>query len=381
MKSTLIRKEQAMFAHENEERITKIIQSEGDPVKLAQVSPDFIVMDLTWLCNYHCLACVEEEAINKGVANLPVEIIEDVFDYSAAHSVRGIMTMGGEAFVYREGITAAMAKSIQHQLPIKTVTNGSLLDRYMGQVVDTYRIPGSQLRVSINADRANYAAQIRNQNFDLGTILDTMTKISARGIPLIVSTVVYPESSAQDGYLPNIHELENIIQDCENAGVKTHIIIPARNPITKARYKTNEAEKAVFARLDQGTYDLELETQDVVKKFPRPKHNVTCHPCPSNYMMTLIGSDGKVYKCSDNRGKPYAVIGQITQPGDFEAFWHSAKRVEMQQSIPCQNDGCIRCKENLVLANACGFYNEHGIDITAYLIRPPTNSHPAPIFR
>ena len=167
----------SIFGQGNISRTREIVMSNREPEKLSKIPPSFIVMDLTWQCNYHCNCCIDGNMVNKDPRNLDVELIEDIFDYSKKYGIRGIMTMGGEVFLYREGMQTALEKSIEYKIPIKTVSNGSYLKNYMPLIIESYKIPGSMLRISINSDKENYRKQTKG-NFDLEEILKSIKIIT-----------------------------------------------------------------------------------------------------------------------------------------------------------------------------------------------------------
>src|SRR3989338_2218430 len=132
--------------------------------------------------------------------------------------------------------------------------------------------------------------------------------------------------------IPNVSMLHEIIEYCEEAGVKTQILLPARDPLTRKRYPRTDEEGRIMhdiiTKKNEGGYSLELGIDDFSeRKFPCAQ-NLSFNPCcPSGFLFTLIGSNGLVYKCTDNRGKDSMVLGKIEKPGDFEIFWHSQDRV------------------------------------------------------
>ncbi|MFH1823098.1 MAG: radical SAM protein [archaeon] len=361
----------AVFGQGNISRTREIVMSNGDPKKLSEIPPSFIVMDLTWRCNYYCPGCIDQNVVNKDHRNLEVKLIEDIFDYSKKHGVRGIMTMGGEVFLYKEGIETALKKSIECEIPLKTVSNGSCLKSYIPLILKAYKIPGSMLRVSINSDKEHYKEQTGG-NFNLEEILKSIKTITSQGTSVYVSTVVYPESSKKDEMLPNVFALPQIIEYCENASVKTQILLPARDPLTRKRYPRTDEERRIMREIiskkNVGGYSLELGTDDFSeRKFPCAQ-NLNFNPCcPSGFLFTLIGSNGSVYKCTDNRGKNTMVIGEIKNPGDFEKFWHSKYRVNKQIHTPCPNQGCGRYETNALLDTCIAAKYDHDIDLTEYL--------------
>ena len=361
----------AIFGKGNISRTREIVMSSRDHEKLSKIPPSFIVMDLTWRCNYHCPDCIDQNVVNKDSRDLKVEIIEDIFDYSKKQRVRGIMTMGGEVFLYKKGMQKALEKSIEYQIPLKTVSNGSCLKSYIPLILEVYKIPGSILRVSINSDKEHYKEQTKG-NVNLEKILKSIKTITSQGTPISVSTVVYPESSREDGTIPNVCYLDEIIRYCEDANVKTQILLPARNPLTRKRYPRTDEERKIMRDIirkkDEESYNLELGVDDFSeRKFPCAQ-NLKFNPCcPSGFLFTLIGSNGLVYKCTDNRGKDSMVLGKIEKPGDFEIFWHSQDRVNKQISTHCSNQGCGRYEINSLLDSCCETYCKREIDLSEYL--------------
>ncbi|MBI2046859.1 hypothetical protein HYT26_01700 [Candidatus Pacearchaeota archaeon] len=281
------------------------------------------------------------------------------------------MTMGGEVFLCRKGMQAALEKSIEYKIPLKTVSNGSCLKDYIPLIIEAYKIPGSMLRISINSNKGHYRKQTKG-NFDLEEILQSIKTITSQRTPVYVSTVVYPESSRKDGAVPNVYYLEEITRYCEDAGVKTQILLPARDPLTRKRYlRTDEERKImqdIIRKKNEGGYNLELGVDDFSRrKFPSVQ-NLNFNPiCPSGFLFTLIGSDGRIYKCTDNRGKDKMIIGKIEKPGDFERFWHSQDRINKQISTHCSNQGCERYEINSLLDSCCETYCKRRIDLSEYL--------------
>jgi len=356
----------AIFGQGNILRTRQIITANREPEKLSRIPPSFIVMDLTWKCNYHCGCCIDRNVVNKDSGELKPELIEDIFNYSKKKGVRGVMTMGGEVFLYKEGIETALRKSIECAVPVKTVTNGSCLKDYVPLILKAYRVPGSMLRVSINSDKKHYKEQT-GENYDLEEVLGSIKTITSQGTPVYVSTVVYPESSRKDGTTPNIPSLPEIIEYCEEAGVKTQILLPARNPETRARYPRTDEERKVMQEIMKKEYKHELGIDDFrIRNFPC-KQNLDFSYCPSGFLFTLVGSDGRIYKCTDSRGMESMVIGHIENPGDFEKFWHSQERVNNQMCTKCTHCGCGRYEINSLLDGCCETFCRRGLDLSEYL--------------
>jgi len=354
-------KEKVVFAEENWDRLDKIVQAGSDYEKLSKISLSFIVMDLTWRCNHNCRACIDGEAVNRK-GDLPIEIIEDIFDYANKYRIRGLMTMGGEVFLYKKGMKKALEKSIQYKIPLKTVTNGTCLKSYIEEIVEAYKIPGSQLRVSINSDRKHYKEYTRN-NIELEKVLEPIREITSRGTLVDVSTIIFPQESKKNKAIPNIDQLESIIRDCEEIGVKHHVLISGRDPKSRRMYKLSDEEKDKLRKIKRGNYALELIDGTILSEERIRHQNLNFSPCPSGFLFVLIGSNGKIYKCTDNRGREDLVLGTIKKPGDFEKFWHSAERVKKQMETKCKNKGCVRYKINVDLQTLRDVYEKYNVNL------------------
>ncbi len=359
-------KELAVFGKGNIEQVKQIVAAKSDISQLSRIPPSFIIIDLTWRCNYKCLDCIDAEAVNKISEDMPVELIEDIFDYSKIKNVRGIMTMGGEVFLHNKGIRKALRKSVETRIPLKIVSNGSCLERHVDDVAEAFKIPGSVLRVSVNAGREHYQQQTGSKT-NLEDVFYSIERITSQGTPVSVSTVVFPASSKKDGTIPNVKSLPEIIKYCEYAKIERLILLPSRNPFTKGRYELTDDEKIQLEKIKGAGYDLNIEIGSFSKQDDIGNQNLDFTPCPSGFIFTLIGSDGKVYKCSDNRGRDSMVIGEVHKKGDFEKFWHSQERVEKQFETKCENSSCVRYRVNCLLDNACRLYRERGVDLVPYL--------------
>jgi MoaA/NifB/PqqE/SkfB family radical SAM enzyme len=367
MKNT--HKVRAAFNEANRERLEAIVRSQGDTSVLKNVSPSFIIMDLTWRCNYECMSCIDKKAVvsekdAKGLpsVDMPLEIIEDIFDYSKRHNVRGIMTMGGEVFTYDEGIRLALAKSAEFKIPLKTVSNGSHLGKYADLIEGAYKLPGSMLRVSVNAGRNRYheqTGQITEALYD--DVFESITDITTRGVPMFVSTVVFP-SSADDS---NIDELDEITSSCEAAGISSMIFLPGRDPEAMKRYRYTDGEKEYLANLQSRHGKVKIYMEDVLKPDSEVFDQNLNMPCYAAYLYSLIGSNGDVYVCSDHRGNPDAVLGKLKGKGDFAKFWHSEERVKGQQAFrpacQCKEMTCIKYDILERFDELCDEYDKTGM--------------------
>lgn len=364
----ILYRERAIFCHENLDRVNKIINAKRDVKRLAEIAPSFISIDLTWRCNYNCFCCIEE-CINSENKDLPLEIIDDIFEYCHKRKVRGVMTIGGEPFLHEQGIRRTLEKSIEYQIPLKTVTNGSCLENYIELINEAYKIPGSIIRVSINSNLENYKKHTRS-NVDLGDILKNILKITSSKTPVTVSTVVFPEEAKKCGAMPNVDQIEEIIKYCQDVGVIEYLLLPARNPKTKKRYHRSEKDKEKLKEIKEKEFaGIRIEMDDILCLGRIDMRDTNFFPCPMGFLTTLIGPNGKIYKCTDNRGRESMVLGKIKKPGDFEKFWHSEERVKKQIEKKCPNHGCSRYKVNCILECACKAYDEFGINMADYLIQ------------
>lgn len=366
--SVTFEEESALNAN-NRKWIEALAASGNNPKKLKDIPPIFFVMDLTWACNYDCRECIDGGAAGRSadMPQLPFEIIKDIVHYSVKHDVRGHMAMGGEIQLYNDNgktIDDYFHLCADNNLPLSMVSNGSLLNQHMGAAKRVFSLPGSILRVSVNADSEHYKEQVM-ANYGLEPILESLNTLSGAGAYTMVTVVLWGEEAKPVVGFENVSQLGKIVDAVSAAGVNRIMLLPSRNAKDHSFLKLSEEELEYVDSLcyvHGNTHVNRASLFSTYEEMPASAQNKCYNPCPSNLLRALVGSNGKLYQCTDHRGEEDAVIGIIEKPGDFEKVWHSEERVRKQMGfVPkdkCAAITCMRYPLNLTLANAINNYSQ-----------------------
>jgi sulfatase maturation enzyme AslB (radical SAM superfamily) len=355
--------ERSALNRNNSRWIEALVKSGNDPAKIKDIPPIFMVLDLTWECNYDCRDCIDGGAAGRkpDMPKIPYNIIEDLIGYATKNDVRGLMIMGGEVELYNDNgktIDDFFSLVADSSLPISMVSNGSLLGDHLESAKRIFSRQGSSLRVSINADRKHYHEQTRSIH-TLDSVLRSMHELSKSDVKILVTTVVWGQGAYEQLGFENVSQLHNIVADVSATGVTNLLFIPSRDPKThKNRYLSKQDEDRLNSLC--GNYNgmdvRKAELFDEYKQVSIDSQDKSYSPCPSNLLRALVGSDCRLYACTDHRGEKDAVIGEIKEPGDFAKVWHSAERVLNQiafaPTIKCSGIPCMRYALNRKLADA-----------------------------
>jgi hypothetical protein len=249
---------------------------------------------------------------------------------------------------------------------LRLVTNGSQLLLHAEHLIPAFRIPKSVIRVSINADEHNYGAFTRVKA-QLGTVLAGIEKVAAGGADIVVGSVVFGRNMEQRGVMSNIGQIENILHSVSSAGARALVLLPGRHPETKEMIPFDKDEldflDELAARRQKTTVILggrfvverEIPACDQVKNYV---------PCPTALLRIVVGSDGRLFHCTEHRGMLDAEIGRVSKVASFLEVWHSEQRVRRQLQFDprahCAKITCDRHGINTTVEAARRGYSEFG---------------------
>ncbi len=373
--------ELAVLNADNLKKIRRFSSAKG-PHELAGIAPSLITMDLTWNCNYNCVGCIDSiardgsQVVRKHQGGdilspnpnccsgqlLPLEYVQSILAYAAndKNGVRGIQIMGGEALMYPH-IDEVLHLCSEKRIRCELVTNGSLIHAHIPSLVKAFSTRGSQLRVSING-LSSYKSRIGSPELVGNPLEQVFSGINelcrafkARKVdspPILVTTVAFEDV---------IDEVPEIAFRVASVGVEQMFIIRPRDAQSKRLPKFAPDFRAKLAQVaDHATkraqtvnvrFEAILSQNILVEPNSQPK---TYQPCPCAFFKALVGADGWLYICSDQRGdKSARSANMATHNGDFKQTWESIERVYKTTGYSplasCDDLLCLRHEANVKL--------------------------------
>jgi MoaA/NifB/PqqE/SkfB family radical SAM enzyme len=365
-------KEKAFFSPANHERVTQIIKAGRCVNCLKDVPPVYLNIDITWRCNYNCIGCIDggvvgrEEIVKDTCRDMSWEMARDLLDYARRYNLLGFIIQGGEPLLYPH-IDDFLGCCAQQNLILRLVTNGSQLTRHLEYLIPAFRVPKSVIRVSINANAAHYVAFTRVQA-DLGDVLKGIEELSKASAHIVVGTVVFGKNIEKKGITANIGQIEDIFSGVSAAGAQAFVLLPGRHPQTKEMvpFEKNELDFLHELSSRKGTTKVILGGRFVVEKeIPACDQVKNYIPCPTALLRIVVGSDGRLFNCTEHRGEPDAEIGRISRLASFLEVWHSEQRVRRQLQFDprehCSKITCDRHGINATVETARRGYEEFGV--------------------
>ncbi|MCX5749490.1 MAG: radical SAM protein [Candidatus Saganbacteria bacterium] len=341
-----------IFSRRHSARIAALANSGMDVGKLAKIPPIFMTADLTWRCNYKCVGCVDSNvAFRRDEISMPWNIASDLLDYASRFGIEGFMIMGGEVPLY-EYFDDFCMHAAKLGIAISLVSNGSTLDKHIDALVAVQQVAGSSIRVSMNQYGDKY---IKHTNGDVPfqKLIDNFSLLSSRGIRILVSTVIFCRSAEERIHTQNnVFDIAPLASALKQAGVASHLLIPARDPASKSMFPLSGEEEAEIARVTGSDWSpMKLGKAGVFENIGHVPRQFTV--CPSSLLKVLVGANGTLYSCTDYRGVNQAVIGQLDDSHTFERVWHSVDRVRRQMAFTslymCRDHTCLRENANNLL--------------------------------
>jgi len=364
-------KEKAFFSPANHERVTQIIKAGKCVNCLKDIPPVYLNIDITWRCNYNCVGCIDggvvgrDEILKDTCRDMTWDLAADLLAYAQRYKLMGFIIQGGEPLLY-PNIDEFLDRSAQAHLVLRLVTNGSQLVRHLDHLIPAFQVPKSVIRVSVNADAAHYATFTR-VNAGLHDVLKGIEELAREKAHIVVGTVVFGRNIEQKGLVANIGQIDEIYRSISDAGAQSFILLPGRHPETKEMVPFDKDELDYLDDLSnrQGKTKVILGGRFVVEKeIPACDQVKSYIPCPTALLRIVVGSDGRLFHCTEHRGARDAEIGRISTMAPFTEVWHSEQRVRRQLQfdprVHCSKITCDRHGINTTVEAARRGYEEFG---------------------
>jgi len=364
-------KEKCFFAPFNHKRVIQIIRAGRCVNCLKGISPTYLNLDITWRCNYDCIGCIDggvvgrEEIVKDTSLDMDWELTQDLLEYAENHDLLGFIVQGGEPLLYPR-IDDFLNYCTEKGFILRLVTNGSQILKHSEALISAFQIPKSQIRVSVNADEEHYS-DFTKSKANLKTVLNGIEAVVKGGADVVVGSVVFGRNLEAKGFVSNIEQIESIFNRVSSIGVQVLVLLPGRHPQTKEMipFEKDELDALDSLASRKSTTNVEIGGRFVVEReLPARDQIKNYFPCPTALLRIVVGSDGRLYHCTEHRGESDAEIGRMSKANTFAQVWHSEQRVRRQLHFDprthCERITCDRHGINTTIEIARRGYEEFG---------------------
>lgn len=263
-----------------------------------------VYIHLTGRCNLRCPQCY---SFRPSVMDLPYSVVENVVDQLRGTGARLTLT-GGEPFLYPD--IKVLLRHIGRSIPIKLLTNGTLIDRewagFLASEVD------ASIQISIDGSREEIHDAVRGS----GAFASTLRAIEVLRENGLIEKITFATTMISK----NWSDLEDIIGLAEKMGVRRVRFIPVRrvgrakeNWDWLGRGTEDDFYEAFFdkflGRDAENVFGVEVSCglSGLVVKMPDSQPDDFW--CPVGHQL-VVDVDGKVYPCTLLMGNRF-VLGNV----------------------------------------------------------------------
>jgi len=279
------------------------------------IYPTQLQIDLTNLCNHHCIYCFSTFTISNGCGNqtIPKQTMFKLLDDAASLKVKAIhYTGGGEPFLHRD-IYPILEKTIVNNLEFGMVTNGTLIDFTKSELLKKM----AWIRISVDAVDAETYRKLRGVNeFDFIIKKIKEFKVQCPDTILGLSFVINPT---------NHFQIVEFAEMGKKLGVDNVRFSIAWYPHCETDYNMKE-----IAEFMERAEAIQSDSFRVFNLTKGRLGNLTLegkdyHSCGYQHFTTVVGADSKMYPCCTMKYIKEACFGSLSEES-FNEIWTGAKR-------------------------------------------------------
>jgi MoaA/NifB/PqqE/SkfB family radical SAM enzyme len=248
--------------------------------------PSMVTVNLTNQCNQNCIYCeIGQYHTSPGKDALSYDDITWILDEMAKNKIRKISLCGGEPFLF-EGIIDLMAYARVKNIRCSITTNGMTAHRLKDSELNILKESKTEINISVDSFRDDIEAYTRGTPAALPNALKSIQKLSEKGIPVTVLTVISKY---------NYQDLYKFFTDAHEKGIRQVLFQPVI-------YYSNYPEKSAVDNKSQmnvsaENLDILMDELRKILQFERNHHIKTnvyrIYPWIGHYLKTASARDGK----------------------------------------------------------------------------------------
>lgn len=267
-------------------KITRSYLPELSALIFDRSKPAMVTVNLTNQCNQNCVYCeIGRDHPSSGKAALSFGDIIWILDEMAKNKIRKIALCGGEPFLFK-GIIDIVAYAGTKHIRCSITTNGMTAHLLNESELDVLKENKAEINISIDSFQDSVQTFTRGTPASLPNALKSLQKLSIKGIPVTVLTVISKY---------NYQDLFKFFTEAFEKGIKQVLFQPV---IYYSNYP-DECPVESKSQLNVGIDKLDIIMDELRKilRFERThKINTNVYrifPWISYYLKTAAAQNGK----------------------------------------------------------------------------------------
>lgn len=305
--------------------VNKMIEDNKTP-------PLAVEIDLTNLCNHHCIWCMFDRYRDKNPDTLKTERLYTLLEELKSVGVKAITYVGGGEPTLHKDFSDILYKSKELGFDIGLVTNGELLLNNIQCIKDNCKF----CRVSLDAgSKTDHQKLHGSRRKSFKRILDGIKALGEVKGDLIlgVAFLVHPA---------NFLKLVDLVNVLPVLKVDYLQVRPVYMPGLIFNDRLKQKMSIVLNEASLIAKENGLQFISFNHRF-REFYEEDLKPCKclAHNLLSIIGADGKVYLCCQLRGNAKFAIGDIYK-NTFQEIWQSQQRQDVINEIDISR--CPPCR-------------------------------------
>lgn len=322
----------------------------------------------TYGCNFRCSYCYEkkliekgEEWLNKVISTETVDLIFKSFDKmrEEGKNIDSITIYGGEPLLLTNYkiIEYIVKKATQRKIPIKAVTNGFNIDKFI-DILSPDKISSLQITIDGLANFHNKRRYLVGGEPSFSKIVDNIDKCLMKKIKVVIRTNI------DENNLNEINNLTEFYLDKKwTSNTNFSYYFKGVHSCNKEKEKINDSiivsrVNSEYAESDTYKYNSTYSViSNLAMNLFKNKGYVSFHAgfCGGTNGMIIADLFGDIYTCMEVVGEPNHIAGKISDRGiiDFNnnySVWTNRTVNNIEQ--------CTDCKYALFCGGGCPAHAE-----------------------
>ncbi len=288
-------------------------------------------MDLTTLCNHHCLHCYYPP--NRELVELDTKLAFEVLDQLPEMGTLSLTISGGEPFLHKD-IDKILYKAREQDLTITIQTNGTVITDEHIELLKEINVNTVQMSIFSLEDKVHDS--ITAVDGSLQKMLLTIEKLQQAHIQLYISCPIMKQ---------NRHSYQSVLQWAAKRNIKavTDFIMLGRINFETDNLQhsldIDDIEAVIGEMLSYGDHYLKSVESN---KKDIPSHIFADKPvCGIGIDCICLSAYGNYYPCSGFIGYNLGNAQEVS----LQDLWHKSDKLQHLRAIRWSDfPDCLKCK-------------------------------------
>ena len=304
-------------------------------------SPITVELDMTNLCNHRCPECSGWYFQNRDASSLPLDLAKDIIRQLAEQGIRGLIFTGGGEPLCHPGIKEAVRVASDAGLDIGFITNGSLINEKIAEVLLGCC---TWLRVSLDAASADIFQKVHGLGVgEFNKVVDNIRLLARLKKSMGSQTTIGIGYLTTDFTKNEMLDMTNLVKQLCIDYLQFRPMQLHKN--NKFSYHRDQIKKEIFRCIKQaGNGCRVLYSRHKYDMMEEENYGQNYQSCYGHQFASVVAADGKMYVCCHMRGNHKYCIGDLKK-NNFSEIWSSQQRHSTVANIDFRD--CVPlCRDN-----------------------------------